>query len=285
VLTDDLSSPVISGTNTDFIFLARSVPPPELVDGLSFAITPQVHAADNASMVETLATQGSAVSSARALAGGKPVFVSAVTLKMRHNPYATGAIPPTPAGQLPPQVDPRQMSLFAAGWTLGSVKYLAESGAAGITYFETTGWRGVMETERGAPVPEKFHSIPGGVFPVYHVLADIAEWPGARVVPSRSSDRLAVDGLALRDGDRLRVLLANMTAEPQSVRVPGWAGAVRATVLDTGNALHAMQQPEAYRAAAPTVVETDGGSLSLALAPYSIARLDGHTGDSPGGSR
>ncbi len=94
-----------------------------------------------------------------------------------------------------------------------------------------------------------------------------------------------MDGLALRDGDRLRVLLANMTAEPQTVRVPGWAGAVRATVLDAGNALHAMQQPEAYRAAAPTVVETDGGSLSLALAPYGIARLDGRAGDSPGDSR
>ena len=189
---------LVSGTDADFIFLARSLPPLELVDALTFAITPQVHAFDNTSIVETLATQGAAVHSATRIGGGKPVYVSPVTLKMRHNPYATGAIPPTPPGELPPQVDPRQMSLFAACWATGSVRNLAQSGAAGITYFETTGWRGVMETDRGSPVPDKFRSIPGAVFPVYHVLADIGEFAGGEVLAGRPSDALAVDGIALR---------------------------------------------------------------------------------------
>jgi hypothetical protein len=108
---------------------------------VTFAITAEVHAFDNASVVETLEAQAAAAHSARQLAGARPVIVSPVTFKMRHNPYATGAVPPTPPGQLPTQVDLRQMSLLGAGWTMGSLKYLAESGVSSVTYYETTGWR------------------------------------------------------------------------------------------------------------------------------------------------
>jgi len=39
-----------------------------------------------------------------------------------------------------------QLLLFGAGWTAGSLKYLCASGAASLTYYETSGWRGVMRT-------------------------------------------------------------------------------------------------------------------------------------------
>jgi len=274
VIANDRGVPVISGTNADFIFMGRNVPPLELVDALSFAITAEVHAFDNASLVETLGTQAQAVGSGRALAQGKPVHVSPITFKMRHNPYATAAAPPTPPGQLPSQVDPRQMSLFAACWTAASIKHVAEAGAAGITYFETTGWRGVMETAAGSPVPDKFVSIPGGVFPVYHVLADVGEFSGGQVIPSRSADRLAVDGLALRKDGNLRVLVANMTAEPQTVVVRGLPAQLDVRVLDAANAEAAMQAPEAFRAAAGRCLAAADGALTLDLPPYAVARLD-----------
>jgi hypothetical protein len=89
-----------TGTNTDLIWLLRTPPPLDLIDEVTFAITAQVHAFDNASVVETLGAQAAAAHSARQLAGA-PVIVSPVTFKMRHNPYATGAVPPTPPGQLP----------------------------------------------------------------------------------------------------------------------------------------------------------------------------------------
>ena len=70
---------------------------------------------------------------------------------------------PNPSAEaLPSSVDPRQMSLFGAAWTLGSVKYLAESQVASVTYYETGGWRGVLEIEAGSPAPRQFRSIPGG---------------------------------------------------------------------------------------------------------------------------
>jgi hypothetical protein len=268
-------APILSGANTDFIFLARSVPPLDLVDGLTFAITPQVHAFDNASVVETLGTQGQAVASARAIAGELPVQVSPVTLKMRHNPYASGAIAPTPPGELPSQVDPRQMSLFLAGWTAASIKHIAENGASWITYFETTGWRGVMETADGSPVPDKFRSIAGGVFPVYHVLADVGEFRADGVLRSRSSDPLAFDGLALRRGDAVRVLLANLTAESQTVAVRGLLGEVVLRLLDATNAESAMRHPEAFRGAPPESRAVPTAGLLLDLPPYAVVRIDG----------
>ncbi len=88
---------LVSGTDADFIFLARSLPPLELVDALTFAITPQVHAFDNASIVETLATEGAAVRSASALAAGKPVYVSPVTLENAPQPIRHRRDPAHPA--------------------------------------------------------------------------------------------------------------------------------------------------------------------------------------------
>ncbi len=191
-----------AGTNTDFIFMQRTPPPVDLLDVVSFAINPQVHAFDNASLVETLGAQAAVVTTAQRQAANLPVIVSPVTLKPRFNPYATGLVPVTPPGELPPQVDVRQMSLFGAGWTVGSLKYLAESGVGQVTYYETSGWRGVMETECGSPLPEIFRSFPGGVFPMYHVFADIGEYARGQVLPTRSSNPLHVDCLALRSGGK-----------------------------------------------------------------------------------
>jgi hypothetical protein len=48
-----------------------------------------------------------------------------------------------------------------------------------------TGWRGVMERERRSPSPAEFPSLSGAVFPVYHVLADLAG--GGFYAPARIS--------------------------------------------------------------------------------------------------
>src|SRR5262249_316655 len=155
--------------------------------------------------------------SGRRLVGGKPLplAVTPVTLKPRWNPYATGTAPEPIPSELPPTVDVRQMSLFGAGWTLGSIKYLAESGVESVTYYETTRCRGVMETEAGSPLPDQFRSIPGAVFPLYHVLADVGEFAGGHVLPSVSGEPLCFDGLALRQGGRTRLLLASFRPETQ----------------------------------------------------------------------
>jgi hypothetical protein len=267
------------GANAYFAELNRGRPPVNVLDIASFSINPQVHATDNASLVENLEAQGATVESARQFLGGLPVAVTPITLKPRFNPNATVPEPEPAAGELPAQVDARQTSLFGAAWTTGSLKYLAESAAYSMTYYETSGWRGVMETQTGSSLPEKFRSLAGSVFPLYHVLADAGEFRAGGVVVSTSSAPLQVDGLVLREDRRTRILLANLGAEPRHVRVvnANLGAQVRVKHLDETNAETAMQSPESFRAELGSLIQSPGGSIELLLRPYALARIDSST--------
>jgi hypothetical protein len=262
------------GTNANFCELNRFRPERAPGDGIAYSINPPIHAFDERSMVENLAPQAETVATARAFGEGRPVVVGPVTLKQRFNAVATAAQAELPPGEIPPQVDPRQMSLFLAGWASGSVKYLASSGAASITYFETTGWRGVIEQDEGSPEPGLFPSRPGDVFPVYHVFADLAEWRGGELVAAPSSDPLAVEALAIAGGNALHLLVANLTPREQQARVaPLASGEVRLRRLNAETAPTAMADPRAFRVSTTSETASDG-TLDLMLSPFEVVRID-----------
>ncbi|MFQ5425899.1 MAG: hypothetical protein ACE5EV_02340, partial [Gaiellales bacterium] len=221
LVREQLAPALPGGTDMYFCNLNRTRPLIEAMDGVYWSINPQVHAFDDRSLMETCEAQADTVRTARSFCGDLPLIVSAVTLLPRWNPYAVGPAPEPASGRLPPEVDPRQASQLGAAWTLASIKYLAEAGAASITYYETVGWRGVLEREAGSPEPELFPSAPGEPFPLYRVLAELARFRGAEVVTCRSSDPLVAVGLALGQGGAATILVANMTAEAQTVEVEG----------------------------------------------------------------
>ena len=263
-----------SGTNVFFADLNRSTTPIQVMDLVGYSINPQVHAFDNLSLVETLAAQAETVKSSRRLFNNKPIAVTPVTLQMRFNPNATAPESELESGQLPSQVDVRQMSLFGAGWTVGSLKYLCESETHSLTYYETTGWRGVMETEYGSPVPEKFYSLRGAVFPLYHVFADIGEFAGGQIMTTSSSNPLKITGLAIHKKGRTRVILANLVSEIQQLTVHNLSGSVYIRHLNESNVEQAMQSPEAFRAQTLLKKLTIKGSLKLELLPYALVCID-----------
>jgi hypothetical protein len=270
----DRAVPVFSGSRANFAELNRTRPPVDLLDGVCYSVHPQEHAFDNASLVETCAALADTVASARAFCAGLPLAVTPITLCKRVNPYATGPAAPVPPGQLPPRVDPRQMSLFGAGWTLGSLKYLAESGVSSLTCFETVGWLGVMETEAGCPLPDLFPSEPGTVFPLFHVLADVNELARAEVLTTTASLPLRCHGLALRSAHGIRVLAANLGDAMVTVALTGLGAKARVRVLDETTFARAGHAPEAFRADPGTEQDTTDGRLDLTLRPYSYARID-----------
>jgi hypothetical protein len=263
--------PLAGGTNQFFAELNRDRPDCAAMDEVVYSLNPQVHACDDTSLVENLEAQAETVRMARSLCADRPIIISPVTLIGRLGPYAAG--PPQP-GELPPNVDVRQASLFGAGWTAGSIKYLSESGAASLTYYETTGWLGLVETEAGSPMPDRFPSIPGAVFPLYHVFADLAALQGGELVEAHSSDPLTVEALALRSAGRTHLLVANMTHAPQTVVVtPLPPGRVRMRRLDEESALDAMTDPARFRSSGSTE-EVRNRELELTLAPYAVVRID-----------
>lgn len=265
--------PLFGGTDAFFTELNRERPPHEVLNGVVYSVNPQVHAFDTPSLTETLAVQGVTVESARAFSGAKPIHVSPVTLKMRWNPNATTLQTPANPNDFPTNADARQMSLFGAGWTLNSIKYLALGGAAGLTYYETHGYLGIMSTEIGSAFPDKFWDVPDGVYPMYHVFADVGEFVGGTLFPLQSANPLAVDGLALQDEKRLVYLIANLTAQPQTLAL-ATEGRYRLRTLDALNAEAAMRTPELYRTQSAQHISSEAGHIHLNLTPFALIRLD-----------
>jgi hypothetical protein len=263
-------APVAGGTDLNFCELNRTRPAADVMGGIFYPITPQVHAFDDISIIETLEAQGDTVRTAVTFAHKKPVIVSPITLRRRFNTVAvTGEAGPA-EGELPDPVDPRQLSLLGAGWTTGSVKYLAEDGASSLTYFETTGWRGVLERETGSPLPERFPSHLGQPFPLYHVFRDLGELKGGTLLTCASTDALSAVGLAIRRGSATTTLVANLTATPQTVRLEGLHGPARVRRLNSETAAEAGSRPNEFRRA----WETIDGPLVLELLPFETARID-----------
>lgn len=265
--------PIGGGTNLYFAELNRSRPDTDGLDAVAYSINPQVHASDERSLVENIEAQRDTVTSARTFCGSLPLVVSPVTLKPRFNPDAVGPEPAPRPGELPSAVDARQMSLFAAAWTVASIKQLAEGGAASVTYYETTGWRGIKETDGGSPNPELFLSSPGLVFPVYHVFADLAGLKTAELIACSSTDPLRLQGLALSDGANIHLLIANLTSQTQSCAIDGINGdGALVRSLDASTVSHATAQPLQFRSQL-SWTPLSGPKLRLPLAPYSVTTI------------
>ena len=141
---------------------------PDDLAGVTFSVTPQMHAQETRQVVESLPMQRRVVTDALAIAAGRPLHVGPVSLRPRVNAVATTP-PATEADDLadgygPEHVadspDPRQASPALVAWTIASAAALARPGVASITFFETTGPRGVA----GLPVAgalRALHAVSG----------------------------------------------------------------------------------------------------------------------------
>jgi hypothetical protein len=241
----------------------------------TYTINPQVHAFDNASLVETLEAQAETVTSARAIVGDIPLAVGPVTLKQPFNPNATGPTPEPGPNELPAPVDVRQLSLFGAGWTVGSLHRLAEAGADSLTFYETTGWRGLM-TGPDVARPRLFPAGPHQLFPLYHVFAACADLSEAEVLPATIADPLSVEVLAVRDSSRVRVLLANLTDGPSVVRLA--LPSVREFALrslDESSYQRAAADPGFLLGSDGTIAVSDDRLFDIRLGRFAVVCLTG----------
>jgi D-apionolactonase len=224
---ESLGAPIGAGSDCNFCELNRDHALGKIdtrtADFLFWSINPQVHAFDHLSIMETLEAQSATVASARRFAAGKPLVISPVTLRQRFNPVATTSQLAAP-GELPPQVDPRQLSHFAAAWTLGSIVALARADVDSITYYETAGWRGVMERAAGSPLADKFPAQPGLPFPIFHAFSHLAGFDQGAPAIDQHSQRVSAFGL-YNEGTLQRVVVANLSMKGQTVALKWPCGA------------------------------------------------------------
>jgi D-apionolactonase len=255
-----------TGTNAYFAELNRQRPPRDV--RVCYSLNPQVHAFDDLSLLETLEAQPATVESAAQFCD-KGIVISAITLRPRFNPNAT-TFAQEPQGQLPPTVDPRQRTLFTAAWTLGTLsRLLPLERVESLTFFETTGWQGVLERDAGSQSPVEFDSTPGEIFPVYYVFEAFA---GARhLLPVSVSDSQRIAALAFsKEENRSTCLLTNLTRRIQSVDVGHLSRAVSVAMIDETHVPVALES----RTPAWHSVPITPGQTSLVLNPMALVKLE-----------
>jgi len=225
------------GSDANFAELNRRRPTPGLLDRLVYALHPQAHAFDDATIVESVVSLRRVADTLRSFSGGAPFGISPLTLRPRVDASPRSWRDPA---RPPFTDDPRQQTPFAAAWMLGLVASAAEAGYASLSLFELVGPRGVQDAQRA--------------FPVLQALAEIAGLPGARVVPARPRRPERVQALALRAASRLRLFLTNVTGETHPLRVEGLSG--KATRAALGQS------------------EGEESGFEVELPPHGIVRLD-----------
>ena len=271
--------PVISGTNIYFNELNRHRIPPGSAAGLAWSVNPQIHAFDDMSLMENLQAQPATIATARSFAPGTGLYVTPITLRPRFNAVAV-TDQEFADGGLPWQVDVRQPALFGAAWTLGSVAALAGAGADGLTYYDTVGPAGVIESPAGSPSPAEFFSRPDIPYPLAVVLADACSLAGGSVRELSGVDPARLAVVAVATAGATTVLLANLTGETQDVRSradrpasSGRDGPARLRILDEHSFEAAAADLESFLLSGADVDHSEG-AIRVTLNPYAVARLD-----------
>lgn len=252
--------PILGGTDLNFCELNRTRPDIAAVDGIVWPMTPQVHAFDDLSIIETPEAQAAQVATAHRFAPGRPLFVSPITLLPRYNPNVAGERGPSPW-------DGRQATLLGAAFTLSSAKQLSEAGVDAVTYYETVGLRGVLTGATSSPTPERHNQI--RAYPLFHILADVAAMAGREVLMVKSSRPLTVTGLAAQGPNGTTLLIANTTPTCLAVGLKGVQrrGVIRRLRATTAEC--AAVEPESFR---NHVEAFEAGVVDLD--PYETVRID-----------
>ena len=259
------------GMLSTFTELNRKRPKAELFDYVTHTTCSIVHAADDRSVMETLATLPAIIASTKAMIGDKPYRIGPSAIAARDNPYGKGAADNPDNGRVClTSADPRQRGLFNAAWTLGYIASVAYGGVEAVAMGASTGPFGFIHRRAAHPQPY-FGSIEGpSVYPAFHVVAGLRSGCGKQLIDVRISSPGRAAAIAWREGGRVVLWLANLSAEPLPLRVAGLGGVGRRlSVIDAAS----------YEQATSTldVLEALGRDLPgdvLTLDAYAIARID-----------
>jgi hypothetical protein len=210
-------------------------------------MNPQLHPTDNDSLTETIAAQPYTVVTAKSFSKGKPVHISPVSFKMRWNPNATGEAIIDPE-QLPPEVDVRQMSLYGASWVLGTLNSLLTSEPASLTFFETVGLKGIMQSEEPL-YKDQFFVPAGSVYPMYFIFKMILEHKDRSFYHLETEHSLRFTGLAFGEKDKKAsvLLLCSYSSERISVKIPSEFNNSDVRMITDRNIIELMKDPDKFK--------------------------------------
>jgi len=251
-----------------FTELNRKRPPANDIDLVTFTTTAILHAGDDATVIENLASLPSLTASVRQIAGDKPFVVGPSAIGMRMNPYGDAPVRNLANSRAAMnENDPRQRGLLGAAWTLAYVAQMTHGGAQVITLGGTTGAQGVLAVPQPWQQPYFDEALKdgGAYFPIFHVQRLLARFSGCTLLDTAISSP-DVASLAFRpDGGTITVLLANL--KPESVTIALADDMVGLRVLDTAHFGKATRDAEFFDTYSPAT------GRQLTLPAYAVARV------------
>jgi D-apionolactonase len=241
------------GVLSSFTEFNRNPPPGEEMDFLAHGTAAIVHAADDASVLQTLEALPQVIASARGLAPRCLYRLGPSGIGARNNAYGAGTAPNpalrrvTMAGR-----DPRHFALFGAVWTLAYLAAAAAEAIDQVILADVAGDFGVAAAGNGTLT---YH-------PLYHVLRAVSRGGAAR------AERVALPpglvGLGFSSPAGRELLLGNAT--PVAQPVPELSGYSRAARLDASSGAQARHDPA-------WLDTTSGLGGDAVLGPYAVLRL------------
>lgn len=281
--------PIGGGSPAFFTEFNRKRPSIGAFDFITHATTPTVHAADDASVIETLQSLPHIIRSARQIIcaekqiGGSekqilgsekqiarnvPYRIGPIGIGARLNPYGSGPVANPDSARVGLAAnDPRQRGLFAAAWHVGYAATIAKHGVDTLVLGAPTGPFGVISTQQRYAREWWDTQEEGSVYPLFHVVADLASGSGkTRLEVASDSEKLAVIGW--QEGKENVLLMANLASEPVNVTLAD-VGVAQVRILDVAHSEQAALSPQHFRQ------ESDVRDIGqgLTLDAYAVARI------------
>ena len=256
------------GMATYFTELNRKRPPAALLDYVTNTTCPAVHAADDRSVMETMEALPYQILSTRAFMGGTPYRIGPSQLACRENPYGKATTPNPDNGRVClSRIDPRQRGMFNAAWTLAYIATFARGGIEAIALGAPTGPFGYIYRPTDFAQPYFDGREGQAVYPAFHVLAGLAPLSGKPLIATEVSRKEAVEALAVRDGDKTVLWVANKSAMSLDVKLPASGGDF--VSIDATNFEGTIGKPDFFDTSRRTL-----GSSSIVLDAYAVARIE-----------
>ena len=159
-------------------------------------------------------------------------------------------------------------ALFGAAWTLASIAAAARGGISAISPAALVGEFGIVHRRLPYDQPWFDDLARPAVYPVYHVVAGMAQAAGRPLVEALSADRSRVAALAYREADNGTSLwLANLRDAPQRVVLAGVDNA-RVSRLDESTFEAAATDPSFLQTQASALL-----SAEIEIGAHGVLRI------------
>ena len=253
-----------------FTELNRKRPPSALLDFVTNTTCPNVHAADDRSVMETNEAIPFQILTTRSFMGDMPYRIGPSQLGCRENPYGRTTAPNAGNSRVCLSlVDPRQRGIYNAAWMIAYVAACARGGVEAVALGAPTGPMGHIYRALDFPQPYFDNESGATIYPGFHVIAGLARLSGKPIQETEVSARGRIEAIAVRQEDSMVLWLANLTADVVEVKLPAQFEIGSSIVILDAEAFERLTT-------LPDYLDTAGQNIreaTIKLDAYAVARI------------